>query len=443
MADCIDNEKSSAMASGNRKAIVAWCMYDWANSAFATTVMAGFFPIFFKKFWCEGTDFTVSTARLGLANSFASIFVALAAPILGAIADKGSSKKKFLFFFAYMGVIMTSSLYLVSQGRWAVAVFLYVLANIGFAGGNIFYDSLITAVAPEKKMDIVSSLGFSLGYLGGGLLFALNVWMTLRPQSFGFAAASEAVQFSFLSVGLWWSLFSIPIFMIVKEPRGVNNLSVFTIVRAGFLQLKETFQEIRHLKSIFLFLLAYWFYIDGVDTIIRMAIDYGISIGLDSNNLIIALLITQFVGFPAAIIYGYMGEKIGTKRAIYIAIGVYLGVSFWGAFIQGPREFYILAIIVGLVQGGIQALSRSFYARIIPVNKSAEYFGFYNMLGKFASVLGPVLIGGVGLLVKSMGFSSSIASRTGISSISILFITGGLLFSRVNEEKAKEEIKYL
>ncbi len=431
------------MQLDDKKAIFGWSMYDWANSAFATTIMAGFFPIVFKQFWSVGADTTVSTARLGLANSIGGITVALSAPILGAIADKGTSKKRFLLFFAYMGAVIACSLYMVSQGNWPMAAMLYVFATVGFSGGNIFYDALITGVSSEKNMDFVSALGFSLGYLGGGILFAVNVWMTLRPETFGFADAGAAVRFSFLSVGVWWAVFSIPLLLFVKEPAIGEKKSGVNMVKAGFAQLRETFQEIRHLKTIFLFLLAYWFYIDGVDTIVRMAVDYGISIGFKSNDLIVALLITQFVGFPSAIGFGLLGGKIGAKRAIFIAIVVYLFVSIWGAFIQSENEFYILAITIGLVQGGIQALSRSYYARIIPVQRSAEYFGFYNMLGKFAAVIGPALMGGVGLLVRSMGYSSAIASRASITSISMLFIVGGSLFYFVNEERGKEEVKCL
>jgi UMF1 family MFS transporter len=215
------------------------------------------------------------------------------------------------------------------------------------------------------------------------------------------------------------------------------------MVTAGLVQLKETFQEVRHLKTILLFLIAYWLYIDGVDTIVRMAVDYGISIGFQANDLILALLMTQFVGFPSAILFGHLGNKIGAKRAIFIALAVYLFVTLWGAFMQHKNEFYILAFLIGLVQGGIQALSRSFYAGIIPAEKSAEYFGFYNMLGKFAAVLGPVFLGGFGLIVKSLGYSSDIASRVSITSISLLFIAGGLLFYFVDEEKGKEEAKHL
>ncbi|MDZ7697656.1 MAG: MFS transporter [Deltaproteobacteria bacterium] len=292
-------------------------------------------------------------------------------------------------------------------------------------------------------MDVVSALGFSFGYLGGGILFAVNVWMTLSPATFGFAGAGEAVQFSFLTVGIWWAVFSIPLFLFVKEPRYHQPTADESPGLAGFRQLQNTFREIRHLKTIFLFLLAYWLYIDGVDTVIRMAVDYGMSIGLASKHLMVALLITQFVGFPSAIGFGYMGERIGAKQAIFVAISVYLIVSIWAAFMDTSTEFYILAIIVGLVQGGIQAMSRSFYARIIPVHKSGEYFGFYNMLGKFSAIMGPVLMGGVGLFIRSFGVSSTLASRISITSIAIFFIAGGILLTFVDEKRGREEIKYL
>ncbi len=423
----------------DRRAVVSWALYDWANSAFATTIMAGFFPIFFKQYWSSGVDPTLSTARLGMANSLAGIVVALSSPILGAIADAGSAKKRFLLFFACMGVVMTSALSLVAQGNWGLAVMLYVFATIGFSGGNVFYDSLLPSVSPKNKTDLVSALGFSLGYLGGGLLFAVNVWMTLRPHTFGFADASQAVRVSFLTVGIWWALFSLPVMLFVREPQATKARPASGTIRQGLLQVWHTVLEVRYQKTIFLFLLAYWLYIDGVDTIIRMAVDYGLSLGFQSQDLITALLITQFVGFPCALAFGYIGEKIGSKRSIFIAIGVYLFISLWAAFIRERHEFYLLAIMVGFVQGGIQALSRSFYARIIPPDKAAEYFGFYNMLGKFAVIIGPVLIGSVGLFVRSLGYSSSTASRLGITSVAVLFIAGGILLSFVKEEKARQE----
>jgi len=426
------------MELGNKRAVFGWAMYDWANSAFATAVMAGFFPIFFKQFWSAGVDASVSTARLGVANSVAGVAVALSAPLLGAIADKGGVRKRFLLFFAYMGAVMTASLYIVSQGHWPWAVALYVLATVGFSGGNIFYDSLLTEVASEEKMHFVSALGFSLGYLGGGLLFALDVGMVLSPGTFGFADATEALRFAFLSVGVWWVVFSLPLLLFVKEGRAVGEPGV-KMVRAGIAQLVETFREARSLKTLFLFLLAYWLYIDGVNTVVRMAVDYGLSLGFRFQDMILALLITQFVGFPSTIGFGYFGEKVGAKGAILFAIGVYLVLSLWGAFIRSKWEFYLVALVIGLVQGGLQALSRSYYARLIPLDKSAEYFGFYNMVGKFAAVLGPAMVGAVALLVRSMGFSSQVASRASIAFLALFFIVGGALFALVKPAQSSAE----
>lgn len=588
------------MALIKDKRVFGWTMYDWANSSFATTIMAGFFPVFFKSYWSAGADVNQSTALLGYANSLASLVVALLAPILGAIADQSSSKKKFLIFFAYLGVLMTGCLYMVKFGQWLLAAILYVLGTIGFSGGNTFYDSLLPDVADEKTIDYVSSKGFALGYLGGGLLFLVNVLWVLQPKMFGFpcevnslvadqltkdaieirlasdadfsipagdqsaeaivtsnfsvpirdiklvensvsndiwitveipegvnpnllsrevsfgeykkgeiAAFSEdnrslrignltrkiteasevefsirneitytgfengrltgvagldnhhgaiaiksdflpppieflSIRISFLSVALWWAIFTIPLILYVKERRLVRSeKQKANYVKLGFVQLGRTFKKIRHLRVVFLFLFAYWMYIDGVDTIIRMAVDYGMSIGFPSNALIVALLITQFVGFPAALIFGKLGEKWDVKKSIFIAIAVYLVVTFYGVMMTKTIEFYVLAIVIGLVQGGIQALSRSFYSRLIPKDQSAEFYGFYNMLGKFAVIFGPIIIGTVGLIVRRMGYSANIASRTGIASVSILFLIGGVLLYFVDEQKGKQEIQYL
>jgi MFS transporter, UMF1 family len=419
------------MSVDNRKAIWSWSLYDWANSAFSTTVMAGFFPVFFKQYWSIGVDPTLSTARLGLANSLAGILVALMAPLLGAIADQGSARKKFLAFFAFLGVVMTMALFFVSKGNWVFAVGFFVIATIGFSGANIFYDSLLPSVASKKKMDSVSTLGYALGYIGGGLLFSINVAMTIKPAWFGLVDPSAAVRVSFFTVALWWALFSIPLFLYVQELKSPAPSTQSPVLLRGFQQLMQTFHELRKLKIILLFLLAYWFYIDGVYTMIRMAVDYGMSIGLASKDLILALLLTQFVGFPSALAFGKLANRISAKKVILIGIVVYLGVSVWGAMMKSSYEFYLLAATIGLVQGGIQALSRSYYAKLIPANKSAEYFGFFNMIGKFAAIIGPVLIGSVGLFLRSIGTESMLASRLGISSISILFIIGGILLLRV------------
>lgn len=437
-----------------KKVIWGWAMYDWANSAFATTVMAGFFPIFFKQYWSYGVDVNMSTARLGLGNAAASIVVAVMAPILGAMADSGSVRKKFLIFFAYLGVLMTASLFLIKKGDWGWAIFLYVMGNIGFSGSNIFYDSLLPSVADEGEIDYVSSLGFSMGYLGGGLLFLGNVLMTLMPEKFGLPDAGTAIRYAFVSVAFWWGFFTIFTILWVPEVQATSTSSSGSnFIVVGFKQFVGTFKKVRHLKTVFLFLIAYWFYIDGVDTIIRMAVDYGMSIGFDSNDLIIALLITQFVGFPCALFFGKLGQMWSVKKSIYIAIGIYMLVTLWGSMMTYKQEFYILAVIIGMVQGGIQALSRSYYSRLIPNNRFAEFYGFYNMLGKFAAILGPVLIGFVGLMARYILMPPSptpeqfvhvsrLASRWGIASILLLFIIGATLLFFVDEEKGKMEAAY-
>lgn len=426
-----------------KKQINSWCMYDWANSAFATTVMAGFFPVFFKEYWSHGASVNDSTAMLGLANSVASLFVAFMAPILGAIADQGSWKKRFLVTFAYLGVLMTAGLYLVHKGDWMFASILYAIGVLGFSGANIFYDSLITEVTVEENVDYVSAKGFAMGYLGGGLLFLINVLMYLKPGLFGIPDGAMAVRLSFVTVALWWGFFTIPLIKWVPEIKRELPSDVNFVV-AGFKQFGNTFQKIRHLRVLFLFLIAYWLYIDGVDTIIRMAVDYGISIGFKSSSLIIALLITQFVGFPAALAFGYLGKKWDVKKSIYVAILVYLAVTIYGSMISRELEFYILAIVIGLVQGGIQALSRSYYSRLIPKNQSGEFYGFYNMLGKFAAIVGPALMGIVGLVAHDvLGFTENLSSRLSIGSISILFIIGGVLLFFVDEVKGRQEAKIL
>jgi UMF1 family MFS transporter len=426
-------------------------MYDWANSAFATTVMAGFFPIFFKKYWSHGADVTVSTAQLGFGNSIASLVVALAAPVLGAIADRGSLRKKFLIFFAYLGALTTAALFLVQQGAWAWAIMVYVLGIIGFSGANVFYDALLPSVAGEKEVDYVSGLGFAMGYLGGGLLFLLNVLMTLMPSAFGFADSTQAVRVSFLTVAIWWAGFTVlTILWVPGDQETGTGLGAQNAVKEGFRQFFGTFRKIRHLKTVLLFLLAYWCYIDGVDTIIRMAVDYGMSIGFSSNDLILALLAVQFVGFPSALVFGRFGQKWGPRRAIFAAIGIYMVVTVWGALMTVRHEFYVLAVMIGLVQGGIQALSRSFYSRLIPVDQAAEYYGFYNMLGKFAAIVGPSLMAVVGLVMRRLltppeptleqfRAASQMASRWSIASIMILFLAGAVLLYFVDEEKGRSE----
>lgn len=437
--------------TNHQRSVWGWVLYDWANSAFATTVMAGFFPIFFKQYWSYGSDVNISTAQLGFGNSIASLIVALMAPILGAIADQGMARKKFLIFFAYLGVLMTAALYMVPQGAWVPAILLFAMGIIGFSGANIFYDSLLPGVAFGKNIDMISSLGYSMGYLGGGLLFLLNVLMTIYPAWFGLADSSQAVRVAFLLVALWWGSFTV--FTIVwippsAPPPGYKRQT--SLISAGLKQLIGTLQKIRHLKMVVLFLLAYWCYIDGVDTIIRMAVDYGLSLGFSANDLIVALLIVQFIGFPAALGFGKLSQWFGVRKTIFTAIGIYLLVTLYATQMTHKNEFYILAIAIGLVQGGIQALSRSYYSRLIPHKHAAEFYGFYNMLGKFAAIIGPGLMGFAGLFARKVltppqatpaqiEAIGHLASRWAIASVSILFIIGAILFYFVDEQRGKSD----
>jgi UMF1 family MFS transporter len=420
-----NKKKISSVELDKKKSIWAWSIYDWANSAFATTVMAGFFPNFFRDFWASSLKSSQITFALGLANSLASLLLVIIAPFLGAVADKMAGKKKFLFSFAFLGILSTGMLYVVKAGYWQFALILFICGTIGFSGANIFYDSLLPGVASEKKIDFVSSLGFSLGYIGGGILFAVNVVMFLFMED-----GELAIKLSFISVAVWWAIFSIPIMLFVKEPSLEEKKSLGSSMKEGWVELKETFADIRHLKYVGMFLLAYWFYIDGVDTIIRMAVNYGGSLGFEIETMITALLLTQFVAFPATLLYNKFSQKIGIKNGLLVAILAYCCITILGIFISLEWHFFLLACFIGCFQGGIQALSRSLYSRIIPVNKSGEFYGFFNMLGKFAAVIGPLLMGLVELITDN--------PRIGISSILILFIVGFFLLLKVDIEAGEK-----
>ena len=405
--------------------ILSWALYDWANSVFATTVIAGFFPVFFKQYWSAGSDAVTSTAQLGFANSVGSVVILIAAPILGAIADGGATRKKFLGFFTALGVVASAGLWFVGEGDWSTAAGVYVLGSVGFAGAIVFYDALIVSVSPPGRYDEVSSFGFSLGYIGGGVLFAVNVAMTLSPHTFGLAGAAEAVRLSFLTVAAWWLVFSIPLFRNVTEPPRVDTAGSSTA--AGLRSLARTLRGYRAHRMAGLFLLAYFFYIDGVHTIIRMAVDYGLALGFPADSLIVALLIVQFVGFPAALAFGLAAARVGPKPALYFGVAVYVAVTVWAYFMTSVIEFYLLAVAIGLVQGGVQAISRSLYARYVPAAQSGEFFGFFNMVGRFAAIIGPSLVAVTGLLTGS--------SRLGILSVIALLVIGMVLLTFVRERE--------
>ncbi len=412
-------------------------MYDWANSAFGTTVMAGFFPLFFKQYWSAGTEATTSTFYLGMGNSLASFIIVLAAPILGVLADSGGIRKRMLAAFACAGILATVGFFFVAKGMWPIAIALYVIGIIGFSGANVFYDALLVIVSDESERHRLSALGYALGYLGGGILFALNVVMTLKPELFGLADAAAAVKWSFVSVGIWWAVFSLPILFMVDEPQAkldaqgnaeTADESLGTRVRNAFGDLRQTIRNVTLYRNVALFLLAYWLYIDGVATIIKMAVDYGLSIGLPADSLIIALLLVQFIGFPATLLFGRLAERHSAKTGLWIGLWTYVAATAYAYFMDTSFEFYLLACVLGLVQGCVQSLSRSLFSQLIPQHRGGEFFGFLNMVGKAAAVIGPILVGYTAYLTKD--------PRLGLMSVLILFFSGMLVLYFVEEKPA-------
>ena len=405
-----------------RPPVVAWALTDWANSAFATTVMAGFFPVFFKQYWNAGVAATESTFRLGLVSTIASVAIAVLAPLLGALADRGGSRVRMLIAFTVLGAAGTVALGFVAQGQWIAASACYLVASLGFWGGIVFGDSLLLHVAEPDEYDLVSGYGYSLGYLGGGLLFSVNVLMTLEPGWFGLADVAEAVRWSFVSVGAWWVVFALPCAFLVRE-RGARTVPApfGSMVRQAFAELGRTARDIVGRRHVLWFLLAYVTYIDGVNTVIKMAVDYGLSLGFEQSQLVLALLLTQFVAFPAALAFGWLGGRIGAPAGIFVALAVYVAATGYAYFMNDARDFYVLAVTIGLVQGGIQSLSRSHYGSLVPPEKSSEYFGFYNMVGKASAIVGPALVGVTAAVTGD--------SRLAILSILVLFVVGGTLLA--------------
>ena len=411
-----------------QKSVWAWALYDAGNSAFATVVMAGFFPVFFKSYWSAGVDVTVSTARLGFTSSAAGLLIALTAPLLGAIADRGCVKKRLLGIVTFCGCTATALLFATGKGMWGVAAALYGLGCIAFYSADIFYDSLLPGIAGER-IHRISALGFSLGYLFGGLVFALCVLATIYPAALG-TTAPDAIRASFLVTAFWWAAFTIPLLRWVPEPGGAACGSLPGACLQGYADLKKTFLQVRELKPVWLFLLAYWFYIDGVNSVIRMAVDYGLSLGFSAQDLILALLITQFVGFPCALAFGALGQRWGARNSILLGIALYGLIVVWGMRMRSNSEFYLLAVMVGVVQGGVQSLSRSYFAGLVPRGRTAEYFGFYNMVGKSSAILGPAAVGLVSYVTGS--------PRLGIGALLAFFFLGGLLLARSRPRGARD-----
>jgi UMF1 family MFS transporter len=412
-----------------RKTINAWCMYDWANSAFVTTIMAAVFPPFYRTLVTSaGLAENTATAYWGYTTSIALLVVALFAPVLGAIADYTGGKKKYIGFFVGMGVLCTGAFVFIGTDTWVLASLLFIGGNIGFAGAEAFYESLLPHIATRGDIDRVSTRGYALGYIGGGILLAVNSLWIMKPAWFGMPDVGFAIRASFFSVAVWWAVFSLPMFRRVPEPPALRGAGTGGHpIRQGFKQLTTTFREIKRYKQLLLFLAAFWIYNDGIGTIIKMATAYGSEIGIGMTHMILALIMTQFVGIPFAFLFGWLAGRLGTKASILLALAVYAGISIGGYFMQNALHFFILAFLVGTVQGGSQALSRSLYAIMVPKHRAAEFFGFFSTSSKFAGIIGPLLFAVVSQLAGH--------SRISIVALVVFFIVGGILLVRVDVDE--------
>jgi len=411
-----------------RRQVNSWSLYDWANSAFATTIMATVLPTFYSAVAGKNLPGNLATVYYGYTTAIAMLLIALSAPVIGAIGDYSGTKKRFLAGFAIMGMFFTAMLYFVGQGDWQKASIFFILGNVGFSGANIFYDGLLPHVATKGDIDQVSTRGYALGYLGGGLLLAVNLAMIMKPALFGLPNAEMASRWSFVTVAIWWGIFSIPLFRYVREPKVVRAPGENpNPVRAGFDRLFKTMREVRQYRQLVIFILAFWIYNDGIGTIIKMATIYGKEIGIGTTDLIAAILAVQFIGIPCAFLFGRLAKTIGAKRSILFGLGVYAAISVGGYFMQTALHFWILAVLVGFVQGGTQALSRSIFGNMVPKTKSAEFFGFYNVSSKFAGIVGPAVFALVGQLMGT--------SRLSIVVLVVFFVVGGTLLSLVNVDE--------
>ncbi|MDP4089547.1 MAG: MFS transporter [Bacillota bacterium] len=407
----------------------SWVMYDWANSAYTLTVTTTILPLYFKYVAGQaGVGASDSTAYLGYANSISTLILAILAPILGTIADYRGYKKKFFIFFFGMGIVFTALLSIIPSYLWILLLVFYVITAMGFSGSCTFYDAFLVDVTEKERMDKVSTNGFAWGYIGSTIPFIVCMAVVYMSQKnilpISFTAAS---QISFIITALWWLVFTIPMLKDVKQIYGIER-EPHPVINS-FMRIGHTFKNIRHHSGAFLFLLAYFFYIDGVDTIIKMATAYGSDMGIDSLTLLLILLVTQFVAFPFALLYGKLSERFRGKTMLYVGISMYIFICIYAYFLRTETDYWILAMLVGTSQGGLQALSRSYFSKLVPKENSNEFFGFYNIFGKFAAIMGPAMV----------GFITQVTGRVnnGVFSLIILFIIGGLVLTRVPMEKTE------
>lgn len=405
----------------------SWALYDWANSAYTMTVTTTVFPLYFKAAAADfGVTASQSTAYWGFANSIATFLIAFLAPILGTIADYFGFKKRFFMVFLAIGISANFVLGFVPESQWLMLLFVYILTAIGFSGSNIFYDAFLVDVTDDERMDRVSTYGYALGYIGSTIPFIIAMAIILLSQQ-GILPFDgyTTPKIAFVLTAIWWLAFSIPMAKDVKQVHGIPR--ELKMISGSFKRMGRTFKNIKMHKPAFIFLIAYFFYIDGVDTIIKMATSYGSDLGVDSNTLLIILLVTQFVAFPSAIAFGHLADRFKGKTMLYVAIIIYTGICIYAYFMTTTLDFWILAILVGSVQGGIQAISRSYFAKLIPKQNANEFFGFFNIFGKFAAIMGPFLVGYVTLITGR--------SNYGVMSIVVLFIIGGLVLTQVKPEE--------
>lgn len=417
----------------HRPELRAWAMYDWANSAFVVIVITAVFPIYFQDVAAADLPGSVATARFALGTTLAVFLLAVLSPLLGAAADYAGIKKRMLAVFMGMGLASTALLAAVGRGDWFLALAVFVLGNIGLYGSLIFYDSLLPHIASGTEMDRVSTAGYAIGYLGGGLLLAFALWVIQNPQSFGLPDAAAASRAAFAAVAVWWGLFSLPLFLRVSEPpRGLvpGEGAGEPLVRMAFSRLTGTFRELRPYRQAVLFLAAFLIYNDGVSTIYRMATIYGREVGVSQGALIAAIVMVQFLGIPFTFAFGALAGKLGARGAIFCGLGVYILATLLGYFMTTAAHFFLLAFLVSMVQGGTQALSRSLFATLIPRSRSAEFFAFFGVFEKFAGVLGPASFAGIVTLTGS--------SRYAVLAVAAFFLLGGLLLMLVKVEEGQK-----
>ncbi len=414
----------------NKRVKFAWVMYDWANSAFVTTITAAVLPVYYASVAAANLAPNIRTAYWGYTSTIALLLVALMGPVMGAMADFTGSKKRFLTIFALIGIAGAALLFFVREGDWLMASIFYIIGNVGFAGANVFYDSLLPHVAEEEERDQLSSRGYAFGYLGGGILLAINLAMIMTAKD---AAATELMsRLSFLMVAVWWLVFTIPLWRNVKEPvrRILKGEENFNPIQASFSRLAHTFGEVRQFKELFKFIIAFWLYNNGIGTIIVMATIYGTELNFSQTTTIGTLLMVQFVAIPFSLLFGWLGKKLGTKKSILLSLGIYSLIAIGGYFMTQEIHFWILGFGVAMVQGGSQALSRSLFSRMVPKSKSAEFYSFFSVSEKVAGSLGPFLFGLVSTLMGG--------SRLSIISLIVFFIAGGYLLTRVDVENGIE-----